>query len=80
MHTFYILYSPHLKRYYIGQTSDLSHRLNQHNDKVNNKSWTKKGIPWEIYLVIDCKSRSQSMKLEFFVKKMKSKLFIERKD
>lgn len=46
MHYLYVLRSEGSHRWYIGQTSDLRSRLDQHN-KGRNTS-TKSGIPWEL--------------------------------
>jgi len=53
-------------------------RLHQHNNADENTNWTKRGIPWELYLVIECESKNQAMQLEHFIKKMKSRRFLQR--
>ena len=77
MHYVYILYSKKLNRYYTGQSSDPEQRLLQHNDAENNKNWTRKGLPWESYLTIVCESKRQAMQIEHYIKKMKSRKYIE---
>ena len=46
MYFVYILQSEKTGRYYIGYTSDLSNRLDQHNSGGNVS--TKSGSPWKI--------------------------------
>lgn len=75
MDTVYILYSPKLDKFYIGQTTDLNSRLLQHNDPDSSYS-TKGGQPWEIFLTMNCNSIAHAMKLERHIKNMKSKKFI----
>ena len=77
-HFVYIIYSPSIDRYYIGQCKNLLHRLRQHNDLELNQNWTKRGIPWELSLKIACITQHQAMKLEHFIKKMKSRKFLQR--
>ena len=77
MFTVYILYSRKLDRYYTGQTDlPAKERLDQHNNRFNTNSFTSKGIPWELYLVLACRTRKQAQKVEFHIKKMKSKKYI----
>ena len=77
-HHVYILFSKRLDRYYIGNT-DLppDKRLKQHNQACNPGSYTTKGIPWSLYLVLKCISREQARKVELHIKKMKSKKYIQ---
>ena len=77
MHYVYILYSRKLDRYYIGQTNlKPEERLNQHNNRLNPNSYTSNGIPWELYLILECNSRTHAQKVEQHIKKMKSKKYI----
>jgi putative endonuclease len=64
-------------KYYIGQTSDIKKRLEEHN--INSKeSFTSKYRPWELKIAIEAgETRSEAMLLERFIKKKKSRKFIE---
>ncbi len=74
----YILYSNKLDRFYTGNTElGIEERLEQHNSAYNKDSYTIKGIPWELYLTIECSSRYQARKVELHIKKMKSKKYIQ---
>ena len=77
MHHVYILYSEKIDAYYTGNT-DLNpkERLKQHNAKHNKNSYTTKGIPWELFLILECKTRLQAQKVELHIKKMKSRKYI----
>ena len=68
----YILFSIHLNRFYIGETSDFENRLKQHNSGFYDNSYTKKVNDWEKYLLIECDSKHQSLTIEAHIKKMKS--------
>ena len=68
----YILYSASTEKYYVGQTEDLNQRLEKHNSASFIDSSTKPGIPWEMYLAIECISRKQAVNIELHIKKMKS--------
>ena len=77
MYSVYVLYSLGLTKYYIGYSSQVSNRLNYHNDLDKNVIWTKRGIPWTLFLEINELSEPQAIKIESHLKKMKSKRYLE---
>ena len=72
----YVLYSEKLDRFYTGQTHDIDSRLEKHNTKYYENKWTSKGIPWSIFLIIECQSKKQSLSIEKHIKRMKSSKYI----
>ena len=74
----YIVYSPSLQRFYVGTTDDVAKRIEEHNNNKYPGSFTSKGIPWELFFQIECKTGDQAYKLEKYIKKMKSTNFIKR--
>ena len=74
----YIVYSPSLQRFYVGTTDDVAKRIDEHNNNKYPGSFTSKGIPWELFFQIECKTGDQAYKLEKYIKKMKSTNFIKR--
>ena len=78
MHFLYILYSKKLDRYYVGETSDVEFRLQLHLKKSFSKSFTSKSNDWEIVLVYEANSKENAVYLERFIKRMKSRKFIEK--
>ena len=74
----YIIYSTKLNRYYIGTTDDINRRLNEHNIGFYEKAFTFKGVPWELKLAYKCSSSVKAYELERFIKKQKSRVFIEK--
>ena len=61
-------------RLYIGQTNNFARRLKQHQD---DRSYSTKGRgPWEVVKTIPFESRSEAMKIETKLKKMKNPLRI----
>ena len=75
----YILYSQTIEKYYIGMaTTSAEERLEKHNSGVFEDNFTAKGIPWILCKSISCESNSQALKLEKFIKKMKSKVFVQK--
>ncbi len=52
MHYVYILYSLKADRYYIGETSNIEQRLQQHNEGVFIGSYTKISNDWTIKRII----------------------------
>ncbi|PIQ46991.1 MAG: excinuclease ABC subunit C [Cytophagales bacterium CG12_big_fil_rev_8_21_14_0_65_40_12] len=75
--TVYILYSPTIDKFYIGYTSNIEQRLHFHNDSDKNKIWTKRGQPWEVFFTIQGLHKSQALKIEKYIKRMKSKKHIQ---
>ena len=71
----YILFSPSLNRYYIGHTGQLDDRLFRHTNS-GSKS-TKAAHDWQLVYSESYPSRSDAMKRESFIKKQKSRRFIE---
>ena len=74
----YIIYSSVLRRFYTGTTDNVTKRLEEHNSNKYRGSFTSKGIPWELFFQIECKTSEQAYKLEKFIKSMKSTVFIKR--
>ncbi|MBN2616571.1 MAG: GIY-YIG nuclease family protein [Bacteroidales bacterium] len=74
----YILYSSSADKYYVGHSNDPIRRLEEHNNNPRN-TFTKKFGPWEIKAFFKVhENRGDAMKIEKYIKKQKSRLFIER--
>ena len=71
----YILFSETLNKYYIGSTPDLERRLEEHNR--GKEKFTKYGLPWKLVYKEEFNDLKDARKREFYIKKMKSKKFIE---
>ncbi len=71
----YILYSSKLDKFYVGFSENFTQRKGIHNSDENEK-WTKVGRPWIEYLLIECNSKPQALKIEKYIKKQKSKKYI----
>jgi putative endonuclease len=78
VHYLYILYSRKLRRYYVGETPDLEHRFLQHQDHYFKKNFTRSAEDWKIVLSKVVASKEKALLLERFIKRMKSKKFIEK--
>jgi putative endonuclease len=72
----YILFSNTTNKYYVGSCENMTIRFAQHNSG-RNKS-TKAGVPWELKKREDYTTRSEASQREAFIKKMKSRKFIEQ--
>ena len=73
----YILFSKSTDRYYIGHTSDVNRRLEEHNHPEELSKYTAKGIPWNLILSFKIShSRGEARKVEKFIKMQKSRSFI----
>jgi putative endonuclease len=75
--TVYILHSIKLNKFYIGQTIDLSERLVLHNTKYFRDSFTAKTDDWTLVFTLNCESREQALSIEKYIKRMKSRKYIE---
>ena len=78
MYFIYIIYSKKLDRFYVGTTDDVEKRLGEHNSGFYNEAFTVKGIPWELSLGFECESSRKAYELEKFLKRMKSRVFLEK--
>ena len=76
MHWCYVVYSPTLDKFYIGETENLELRITQHNTAFFKSSYTSKASDWMLYASLVCKDRAQARKAESFTKRMKRKKFI----
>ncbi len=78
MYYIYILYSQASDFYYVGYTNDCSRRLKQHNESISN-TYTSKHRPWIIKALFECgNDEVEAMRLEKFIKKQKSKVFLQK--
>jgi putative endonuclease len=75
MYYTYILKSIIKERYCIGHTSDLERRLRKH--KEGDDRSTKVHKPWEVVYSEEYETKSEAMKREYCIKKMKSKKYIK---
>ena len=77
-HFLYILHSKTSTKYYVGETHDVKERILEHNQHKYANSFSKIANDWTLALAFECNDRSEALFLERFVKKMKSKIFIEK--
>ena len=78
MHYVYILYSASADKFYIGQTEDVAQRMIYHNHPIEGRKFTVRGIPWELKISVCLPSKRDAMELERFIKRMKSRKFLQR--
>ena len=78
MHYCYLIYSPSADRFYTGETSDLEHRLKEHNEGFYVGASTSFTNDWEYFLVLECKDRSHARRVEAFIKRMRNREFYHR--
>jgi len=72
----YILKSKKTGAYYLGSSKDVGRRLKQHNAGLTRS--TKKYLPWEVIFVKKYEEISQARKMEYKLKKMKSRIILEK--
>ncbi len=64
--------------YYVGYTNNYQRRLRQHNESEKN-TYTSKHRPWFIKAIFECRNNeADAIRLEKFIKKQKSKIFLQR--
>jgi len=74
----YLLYSPDHDKYCIGHTDEPEKRLEEHNSNPR-MTYTHKFRPWTLVKYFQVNQyRGDALKLERFIKKMKSRAFIIR--
>ena len=76
-HYVYILYSETIQKYYIGYSSAPEQRLEFHNSSLN-KIWSKRGQPWVLKCTFLFADKATALRAEKFIKRMKSKSFLEK--
>ena len=76
MYFTYILKSKVKDRFYIGNCSDLEERMKKHNN--GNSISTKAYILWEIVYVEEYSMKSEAMKREYALKRIKNKTVLEK--
>jgi len=78
MHFVYIIYSSSTDRFYIGETAEPEARLLQHNSAYYAGASTRFAKDWVIKLVFKVMSRSEALKVEAYLKSMKSKKYLHQ--
>ncbi len=77
-HFLYIIYSKSTTKYYEVETHDVKERISKHNQHLYTNSFTKIANDWNLVLCFECINRDNALYLERFIKRMKSKVFIEK--
>ena len=77
-HYLYIIYSEQLDKFYVGETSNVEQRISIHNSHEIKSAYTKAASDWVLKLSFNCANRNEALYLERFIKRMKSKKFIEK--
>ena len=77
-HFLYILHSKTSTKYYIGETHDVKERILKHNQHGYTNAFSKIANDLTLALNFECIDRNEALFLERFIKKMKSKIFIEK--
>ena len=75
MYNVYIIFSKKLNRYYVGHTTDLFKRLNEHNSGISN--FTSKANDWVLKFTEEFETRETARLKELEIKKKKSRKYIE---
>jgi len=73
----YIIYSKNIDAFYVGQTIDLIKRIEEHNSKFYENTYTSKANDWILYFSMECESKKQSILIESHIKRMKSRKYYE---
>jgi putative endonuclease len=76
MHYLYIIYSKKIDQYYTGETKAVSQTMEKHNR--GHSAATKKGVPWELKKVVGFETKSEAIKAEKWLKRMKSRTVTEQ--
>ena len=71
----YILHSHKTNHYYIGSAADPKERIIRHNAGATPS--TKGGRPWKIVYTEIFPSKTEALKREIYLKRMKSSIYLE---
>ncbi len=71
----YILYSEKLDKYYIGSTTDIDRRLQEHNR--GKEKFTSTGTPWKLVYKEHFVHLKDARSRERQIKKLKSRKYID---
>ena len=78
MYYLYILYNNQIDKYYVGQSADPWARIIKHNSGDKN-NYTGKHGAWQFAgLFTVSGDRSEAMRVEKFIKRQKSRRFVEK--
>jgi len=74
-HFVYILYSQSRDRYYIGSSANVEQRLIRHN--AGTTLSTKSGRPWKVVYTEMYPKKTEALKRENNLKRLKSRVYLE---
>ncbi|MFS8131242.1 MAG: GIY-YIG nuclease family protein [Candidatus Dojkabacteria bacterium] len=75
----YILYNSTIDKFYIGYTSNLESRIQDHNSQGHKSKYTRKQIgEWEIVYKEEFSDKTTALRRENEIKSKKSKIYIQR--
>ena len=75
----YIIYSNKIDSYYVGATTEpVTERLRKHNQSSYGTHFTSQTNDWQLMVEIACENFSDARKIELYIKRMKSRKFIEK--
>ena len=77
MHFLYIIYSEKADRYYIGECVNVEERLEEHRNHKYVGAYTTRAKDWILKLSVECRDRIHARKLEDYLKKKKSRRYLE---
>ncbi|MBA6153483.1 GIY-YIG nuclease family protein [Gelidibacter maritimus] len=77
-HNLYIIYSKSQDKYYVGETININLRIAKNNNHSYKGSFTKIATDWKIVLDYECSTKDEALFLERFIKRMKSRKFIDK--
>jgi putative endonuclease len=77
MFSVYILYSPSIDQFYVGQTEYFAKRFTLYLDKAFVGNFTKRASGWELFYEIFCNTRTQALEIESHIKRMKSRQYLK---
>ena len=76
MYYVYIIQSEEDGSFYIGYSSDVANRLEQHNN--SKRGYTSNKQPWKVVYTEKYKTKTEAIKREYFLKRQKNRKFYEQ--
>ena len=76
-HFVYIIFSESCNKFYVGETLNVHERINRYNLGIYKSAFSKQASDWKLFWSLECSSRTQALKIENHIKKMRNRVYYE---
>ena len=75
MYYVYVLESKKYKKSYVGQTSNIRKRIEEHNN--GQHAYTKRFVPWAVFAIEEFRTRKETLKREKYLKSASGRRYLK---